>query len=166
MHLFELRHGNREKNANNQGNCNNSKPNNPAHGHVRLCHHDNSANADDHGVYHHALRHHANHLNLLNVVRATRDKRCGRKRIHFGIGKINNALEEATAQVAANFRGIAAAEEVHDAVDDKRNGSKRDHDFTYMKQVIHLDIRSAYAAGIVFCFRGKGGLLGKQTIVI
>ncbi len=50
-----------------------------------------------------AQKHHKHHLDLLNIICSTRNKRRCRKGLHFSIRKGNNLFKETFAKITRNF---------------------------------------------------------------
>ena len=73
---FELWHNNKEQQQNYKCNDNNRKSDDPGHGYIRLHNLQHSTDCKDWRIQNHTKQHNDQHLNLLDIIRTSRDQRC------------------------------------------------------------------------------------------
>ena len=93
LHQLEFRHRNLHQNKHHRKNNNYGKGDNPRHTRTGSQYHKYTANAKNRRIYNHSEQHYDNHLYLLYIVRASRDKAGSGKSVNLGTWKADNISE-------------------------------------------------------------------------
>ena len=102
LHQLKFRHRKGDKQHHVSENDDDRKNNDPFHTGSRFHDFQHTADAKDRSVGNHSQHHDGDHLDLLDIVRASGNQRCGGELIHLRIGESDNPFEYFFAQIAAD----------------------------------------------------------------